>query len=89
MSFVWNRGRQLSKVKLDNEKTIEYSYNEVGLRTYKDTEEATTVYEWDESILLRETVTYKSTSRKVDIWYLYDGNGSVIGFMALKTINLA
>lgn len=64
MSFVWNRGRQLSKVKLDNEKTIEYSYNEVGLRTYKDTEEATTVYEWDDNALIREIIKYKKQIRR-------------------------
>lgn len=80
LEFTWSRGRKLTSVALEDNSSISYKYNENGLRTYKDASDVTTVYEWDESILLRETVTYKSTSRKVDIWYLYDGNGSVIGF---------
>ena len=80
LEFTWSRGRKLTSVALEDNSSISYKYNENGLRTYKDASDVTTVYEGDESILLRETVTYKSTSRKVDIWYLYDGNGSVIGF---------
>ena len=38
------------------------------------------MYEWDESKLIRETVTYKQTDKKYDIWYMYDANNNVIGF---------
>ena len=80
LEFTWSRGRQLSTVTLGDESSVSYRYNENGLRTYKDTSDTTTVYEWDGSTLLRETVTYKSTNQKADVWYLYDANGSVIGF---------
>ena len=62
------------------EKYVSYRYNENGLRTYKDTSDTTTIYEWDGRTLLRETITYKSTNQKKDIWYLYDANEKVIGF---------
>lgn len=80
LEFIWNRGRQLSTVTLEDDSSVSYRYNENGLRTYKDTSDTTTVYEWDGSTLLRETVTYKTTNQKVNVWYLYDANGSVIGF---------
>lgn len=51
-----------------------------GLRTYKETEDTTSTYEWDEDILLRETVKYNVTGKMYDIWYLYNSNKEVIGF---------
>ena len=80
LEFTWDRGRQLSTVTLEDESSVSYRYNENGLRTYKDTSDTTTIYEWDGSTLLRETITYKSTNQKKDIWYLYDANEKVIGF---------
>lgn len=80
LEFTWNRSRQLSTVTLGDGSTVSYGYNENGLRTYKDTGDTTTIYEWDGSTLIRETVTYKATNQKVDVWYLYDANGSAIGF---------
>ncbi|MCR5736686.1 MAG: hypothetical protein K6G64_03450 [Eubacterium sp.] len=80
LSFIWNRGRQLSSVTLADESTISYQYNENGLRTYKDTPDTSTTYDWDGSTLICETVTYKSTNQKTDVWYLYDSNGDIIGF---------
>lgn len=80
LEFIWDRGRQLSTVTLEDESSVSYRYNENGLRTYKDTSDTTTIYEWDGSTLLRETITYKSTNQKKDIWYLYDANEKVIGF---------
>ena len=41
---------------------------------------STTEYEWDETRLIRETVTYNATGKKYDIWYLYDSVNNVIGF---------
>ena len=80
MSFNWYRGRQLQEATLANGKRVTYKYNENGLRTYKDTEKTTTTYEWDETKLIRETVTYKKTGKKYDIWYMYDSGNNVIGF---------
>ena len=80
MSFNWYRGRQLQEATLANGKRVTYKYNEDGLRTYKDTEKTTTTYEWDETKLIRETVTYKKTGKKYDIWYMYDSGNNVIGF---------
>ena len=94
--FEWERGRTLSGIRFNyaeegNESSgtgtnteegldVTYKYDENGLRTYKDTETTTTTYEWNESTLIRETVTYKATNRTYDIWYFYDNIGSVIGF---------
>ena len=67
MSFNWYRGRQLQEATLTNGNRVTYKYNEDGLRIYKDTEKTTTTYEWDETKLIRETVTYKKTGKKYDI----------------------
>ena len=80
MSFNWYRGRQLQEATLANGNRVTFKYNEDGLRTYKDTEKTTTTYEWDETKLIRETVTYKKTGKKYDIWYMYDSGNNVIGF---------
>ena len=80
MSFNWYRGRQLQEATLANGNRVTYKYNEDGLRTYKDTEKTTSTYEWDETKLIRETVTYKKTGKKYDIWYMYDSGNNVIGF---------
>ncbi len=104
MEFIWSRGRQLSQVTLGGEtedktddKVITYEYNENGLRTYKeviDTSGETPVavntaeYEWDETRLIRETVTYNATGKKYDIWYLYDSGNNVIGFEYSQLSNM-
>ena len=80
MSFNWYRGRQLQEATLANGNRVTYKYNEDGLRTYKDTEKTTSTYEWDETKLIRETITYKKTGKKYDIWYMYDSDNNVIGF---------
>ena len=81
LTFTWTRGRMLEQVKLDGAVSAYYKYNQEGLRIYKDTADMTTVYEWDNTNLIRETVTYKSDSKVYDIWYLYDGNGEITGFV--------
>lgn len=78
--FTWNQGRMLSNITFNDKTKVSYKYNESGLRVYKETDELETFYEWDGTVLIRETVTYKNTNAKVDIWYLYDGNENVIGF---------
>ena len=45
------------------------------MRSYKDMAGATTTYEWDDSTLVRETVTCKATNRTYDVWYFYDSLG--------------
>lgn len=52
---------QLSKVTSSSDKEIYFKYNESGLRTYKDTADTTTTYEWDE-----ETGFYYLQSRYYD-----------------------
>lgn len=84
MSFNWYRGRQLQEATLANGNRVTYKYNEDGLRTYKDTEKTTTTYEWDETKLIRENVTYKKTGKKYDIWYMYDSGNNVIGFEYIR-----
>lgn len=80
MNFTWSHGRQLENITFKDDTKATYKYNESGLRIYKDTETATTTYEWDDTKLIRETVTYKTTGKKYDIWYLYDTTGDMIGF---------
>ena len=80
LTFSWSKGRQLNSATLDNGNTASYNYNENGLRMYKDTSDTRTTYEWDETKLIIETVTYKQTDNKYDIWYMYDSNDNVIGF---------
>ena len=70
----------MQEATLANGNRVTFKYNEDGLRTYKDTEKTTTTYEWDETKLIRETVTYKKTGKKYDIWYMYDSGNNVIGF---------
>lgn len=78
--FEWIRGRELSKIILSDDSDVTYEYNQNGLRTHKETNITSTDYEWDEKKLIRETVTYKLSGRKYDIWYYYDGNGDIAGF---------
>lgn len=59
------RGRQLSKMTLKDNSEITYRYNQDGLRTYKETNTTSTDYEWDETKLIRETVTYKATGKNM------------------------
>ena len=60
--------------------SVTYKYNQDGLRTYKDTKESVTNYQWDDSKLIRETVAYKADGKKYDIWYFYDNDDEAIGF---------
>lgn len=96
MEFTWSRGRQLSEAivgskteEKDDDKVVNYEYNENGLRTYKEVRDTsgsvsvvtdTVKYEWDETNLIRETVTYGVSGKQYDIWYLYDSGNNVIGF---------
>ena len=60
--------------------SVTYKYNQDGLRTYKDTKESITNYQWDDSKLIRETVAYKGDEKKYDIWYFYNNDDEAIGF---------
>lgn len=82
MSFAWERGRSLKRVKFSDNSTATYKYNENGLRTYKSVSRDNTVttYEWDENTLIRETVTDNTLHTTYDIWYMYDTTGSILGY---------
>lgn len=81
MNFVWERGRSLKKITFSNNSSVDYKYNQNGLRTYKKAADDTVIeYEWDESVLLRERVKNSSTGMDYDIWYLYDSSDNVLGF---------
>ena len=80
MNFTWNRGRVLDTITFKNGDRVTYKYNEGGLRTLKDSKEEKTIYEWDGESLIRETVTFKTTNRTYDVWYLLDNTGSTTGF---------
>ncbi|MCI9617696.1 MAG: hypothetical protein HFG31_06790 [Eubacterium sp.] len=77
-SFTWDRGRQLKQIYKNDSLITTYKYNENGLRTYKKLDNEEHNYEWEKTHLIRETVTY--TNQTYDIWYLYDGNGNMVGF---------
>ena len=80
INFTWSRGRNLEKITFEDGTTVKYRYNENGLRTYKETGDTVTSYEWDGNTLIREQVRYKGTNEKYDIWYFYDAGGTVLGF---------
>lgn len=52
-TFKWTRGRQLEQMTLKDGSSVTYKYNQDGLRTYKDTKESITNYQWDDSKLIR------------------------------------
>lgn len=79
-TFKWTRGRQLEQMTLKDGSSVTYKYNQDGLRTYKDTKESITNYQWDDSKLIRETVAYKGDEKKYDIWYFYNNDDEAIGF---------
>lgn len=79
-TFKWTRGRQLEQMTLKDGSSVTYKYNQDGLRTYKDTKESITNYQWDDSKLIRETVAYKGDEKKYDIWYFYNNDDETIGF---------
>lgn len=79
-SFSWERGRQLNKVYKSGVLTATYQYNQNGLRTEKITDDEEHTYEWEKTNLIRETIKYKQNNMVYDIWYLYNGNGDLVGF---------
>lgn len=84
--LAWNRGRLLKGISYTDDSKVTYRYNENGYRTYKstansdNTDGVTTVYEWDENKLIRETNTNLATDKTYDIWYLYDDRDNIIGY---------
>lgn len=60
---------------MEDDNRVVYRFHENEMRSYKDTAGATTTYEWDDSTLVRETVTCKATNRTYDVWYFYDSLG--------------
>ena len=71
-SFTW-QGRRMITANKDG-KTYSYTYNNDGLRTSKTVDGVTTNYYYDGSLLIAEQ------SDTETIIYIYDANGSPIGF---------
>ena len=72
-NFTWTNGRSLKNVKKGDTSTS-YQYNKDGIRTEKTVNGKKTKYQLEESNIVKET------SDGQTIWYIYDGNGDLIGF---------
>ena len=79
-TFAWN-GRQLVRA-TNSAYTVTFTYNEAGLRQTKTVDGITTTYNYNGSLLLSE-----QNSERI-ILYMYDGNGSLIGFMCCMTADV-
>ncbi len=78
MSFSWELGRQLKSLSVGG-KTYSYKYNPDNLRTQKTDGTATTDFYW-----VNGQLTYQTDGTN-DIYFLYDNNGSPIGFVLNET----
>ena len=72
-SFTWTNGRSL-KSATKGDLHISYKYNRDGIRTEKTVNGKTTKYTLDSNVIVKETSEGKI------IWYIYDGNGDLVGF---------
>ena len=73
MTLTWQNGRELASIT----KTglhASYAYNDSGLRTGKTVNGSTTEYYWDDTRLLAQKTNGEY------LYFLYDENGSMIGF---------
>ena len=73
MTMMWE-GRELSDLLTADSKMVYYEYDANGLRTKKTVDGVITEYVWLGDMLIREQTGTNVT------YYLYDENGSVIGF---------
>ena len=78
MSFTWQNGRQLASITQNGIAIVAYTYNTDGLRTSKTVNGVTTEYYW-----LNGTLYGQKTGDEY-LYFLYDENGTVYGFI-LKT----
>lgn len=73
-TFTWQRGRQLATA-VKTGYNMSYKYNDSGLRIQKTVNGVATDYLWDGSQLIMQK------TGNDEIWYQYDGNGEVRGFI--------
>lgn len=72
-TYTWQNGRQLSKISKEGN-SIEYKYNDSGIRTEKTVNGQTTKY-----YLEGDKVIYETTGTKT-IYYTYDSSNNLVGF---------
>jgi len=70
-TLTWTMGRQLESL-TDASNSIQYTYNENGIRTKKTVNGTTTTYH-----LVGDVVTMEQTGSQTPIYYAYDGSGNL------------
>jgi len=75
MAFTWQNGRQLASVSQNGTTVATYTYDADGLRTSKTVGENVTEYYWMNGML------YGQKTGDEYIFFLYDENGNVYGFV--------
>jgi len=75
MTFTWQNGRQLASVSQNGTTVATYTYDADGLRTSKTVGETVTEYYWMNGML------YGQKTGEEYIFFLYDENGNVYGFV--------
>lgn len=79
-NLTWS-GRKLTKITEANKDTIEYFYNEEGIRTKKKVGTDITTYELNGSNIISETKNGTETVR-----YIYNERGLLVGFEHLSKV---
>ncbi len=79
-NLTWS-GRRLTKITEANKDTIEYFYNEEGIRTKKKVGTDITTYELNGSNIISETKNGTETVR-----YIYNERGLLVGFEHLSKV---
>jgi YD repeat-containing protein len=72
-NFTWTNGRSLKSVKKAGVETS-YKYNQNGYRTSKTVNGKTTKYTLEDMSIVKEETDGQT------IWYIYDGDGELVGF---------
>ncbi len=75
LNFTWQNGRQLTSISQNGNAIATYIYDADGLRTSKTVNGATTEYYW-----LNGTLYGQKTGNEY-LFFLYDENGTVYGFI--------
>ena len=70
-TLTWTMGRQMESLS-DASNSIQYTYNENGIRTKKTVNGTTTTYH-----LVGDVVTMEQTGSQTPIYYAYDGSGNL------------
>jgi len=75
INFTWQNGRQLAGITQNGSTVATYTYNADGLRNSKIVNGITTEYYWQNG------TPYGQKNGDESIFYLYDENGTVYGFI--------